>query len=395
MPLLKRSLQTVKDIALIGKRVVVRADLNVTLGKGLAIVDDTRIRQTLPTINYILDQGGSVILLSHLGDPSGKYIPALSLKTVSDYLSTLLSRPVPLVTWENKSDLHEAEPGQVFLLENLRFHPGEEANDSDFARDLAALGDIYVNDAFGVSHRKHASVVGIAKYLPVIAGLLLEREVSVLSGLLDRPERPFLVIVGGAKVSTKIGLLSRLAALADIIAIGGGMANTFLAAQGNAIGKSFYEAGYTGEAKHLLRHAEHHRVKILLPVDLVVGNPDNSTLTKVVRANVIPENLAALDIGPETEAIFGAAVAHSKTIVWNGPLGVIEKPEYARGTEFIYYALTQNTRAMTVVGGGDTLSAITKEEHLDRIDHLSTGGGAMLTFLEKGSLPALEVIQKK
>ncbi len=397
-------LRTVREGEFGGKRVVMRVDYNVSLGRGLQIVDDTRIKHTLPTIELLLEKRAKqVVLMSHLGRPGGKRVEELSLRPVAKHLEELLGRRVEFVEdvntvaqWHSgkvtRVMQEQSDTAKVILLENLRFWPGEKANDLEFARQLAEWGEVYVNDAFGVSHRKHASVVGVPKLLPSYAGLSLNYEVKTILKAIHKPKRPLCVIIGGAKVSDKIGLLFKLVELADEILIGGGMANTFLATQGYEMRESLIEKGAIVVARKLLEKARRKQTKIYLPSDVVVGNLKTGKHDGSVLVDQIPVGMQALDIGPKTQVEFGKAIAKAGTIVWNGPMGVFEDPAFKSGTDFIYYSLTENTKAFVVVGGGDTLAAISKKEHLERIDHISTGGGAMLELIEKGTLPGIEYL---
>jgi len=406
-------LRTVREGEFAGKRVVMRVDYNVSLGRGLKIVDDTRIKHTLPTIKFLLERGAKqIVLMSHLGRPGGKKIERLSLRPVGRHLEELLGRKVEFVNdivatspkapargpWRDDQPQSASagplagRPGTILLLENLRFWPGEKANDPEFAKRLAEWGEVYVNDAFGVSHRKHASVVGVPRLLPSFAGLSLNREVETILKAVNQPKRPLCVIIGGAKVSDKIGLLFKLIELADEILIGGGMANTFLVAEGYEMQESVVEMEAVKTARELLRKAEDRGVMIHLPSDVVVGNLKTGKHNGSVLVNQIPKGMQALDIGPKTQVEFGKVIAKAGTIVWNGPMGVFEEDSFRSGTDFIYYSLTGNTEAFVVVGGGDTLAAISKKEHLERIDHVSTGGGAMLELIEKGTLPGIEYL---
>ncbi len=384
-------LRTVREGKFKDKRVVMRVDYNVSLGQGLQIVDDTRIKYTLPTIELLLKEGAKqIVLMSHLGRPGGKRVEELSLRPVARHLEELLGREVGFV-----SDIHATRymlQDTVILLENLRFWPGEKKNDPEFAKTLASWGEVYVNDAFGVSHRKHASVVGVPKFLPSFAGLSLNYEVKTILKAVEEPKRPLCVIVGGAKVSDKIGLLQKLIEQADEILIGGGMANTFLAAEGLKLGKSLVEKEVVEVAKELLKKAKRLGTKIHLPSDVVIGNLVEGKHNGPVLVDKIPQDEQALDIGPKTQVEFGKVIAKAGTIIWNGPMGVFENEAFRAGTDFIYYSLTENTEAFVIVGGGDTLAAISKKEHLERIDHVSTGGGAMLELIEKGTLPGIEYL---
>ncbi|MFH2019083.1 MAG: phosphoglycerate kinase [bacterium] len=384
-------LKTVREIEIKNKRVVMRVDYNVSLGKGLKVVDDTRITHTIPTIKYLLERGNKIILMSHLGRPEGKPDPKLSLRPVAKHLGELLGEKIGFgETAEECNNIKE----RVGMLENLRFWPGEEENESGFARELASMGEIYVDDAFGAAHRAHASIVGIAKLLPAVAGLSLNYEVETILKAVETPKKPLVVIVGGAKVKDKIGMLFKLVQKADQILIGGGMANTFLCAKGYSMGKSFCELKAVEVAKQLLETAEKSKTLVMLPSDVIVGDLKTGKNGGVKLVQEIKKEEQALDIGPRTQVVFGKVIAKAKTIIWNGPMGVFEEPQFAIGTDYIFHALTENPTAQVVVGGGDTLAAINKQEHLERIDHISTGGGAMLELIEKGTLPGIEVLKQ-
>jgi len=390
--------KTIKDINITGKRILLRTDYNVSL-RGAKIADDTRIRQTFQTLNFLLAKKCTIIIISHLDDPGGKYNEKLSLRLVARDLEKILGKKVYFETdylsQKGQEKIDRFGPKKIILLENLRFNPQEEANDSEFAQKLAQLGEIFVNDGFGVSHRQHASVVGIAKFLPAVAGLLLEKEVNIISQTLAHSAHPFVAIVGGAKTETKINLLGKLMEKADTILLGGCLANTFLLAKGFSLGKSVVDRDAVGRAKRLLAQAKAKKVEFVLPVDVVLGKPDTNFIDPSVPVDKIAPQLQAFDIGPQTEALFGRVIDEAKTIIWSGPMGMIENNEYARGTDFIFYAISQNRQARSIVGGGDTIAAIGKKEYLEGITHISTGGGAMLEFIEKGTLPGIEVLEDK
>lgn len=391
--------KTVKDINVAGKRVLVRVDFNVPLNEAGEITDDTRIRAALPTIQYLLQQGARVILMSHLGRPKGKPEARLKLDPVARRLEELLGRRVTKVD-DCIGELPKAvagkmQAGDVLLLENLRFHAGEKKNDPEFARQLAELGEIYVNDAFGTAHRAHASTRGVADFLPAVAGFLLEKEINMLGKITGHPERPFTAIIGGAKVSDKIGVLDSLVERVDTLVIGGGMANTFLSALGREMGRSLLEADKAEAARELLDKAEAGNVEVLLPVDLVVAPEVGAGVEqKVVPAGEVPPEWMALDIGQETIKAFSAAVQQSATVFWNGPMGVFEVEPFARGTMAMAEALAAS-KATTVVGGGDSVAAVRQAGVADRISHVSTGGGASLEFLEGKELPGIAALQDK
>ncbi len=394
--------KTIRDIDLAGKRVLVRVDFNVPLDSQQHITDDTRIRAALPTIRYLLDQGAAVILMSHLGRPDGKVVDTLRLAPVAQRLSELLGRPVEMAA-ESVGPAVEAQaralqPGQVLLLENLRFHKEEEKNDPGFARQLAVLGEVYVNDAFGTAHRAHASTEGVTRYLPGVAGFLMEKEINFLGSALEHPRRPFAAIIGGAKVSDKIAVLERLISMVDTLLIGGGMANTFLKAEGFEIGDSLFEASKLDVARDLIAKARQRGIQFLLPVDVVIADRFAADAThKVVSHDNVPEGWRILDIGPKTIEAFREALADAQTIVWNGTLGVAEMPVFAKGTNAIIEILAERTRAdaTTIIGGGDSAAAVEEAGASEKMTHVSTGGGASLEFLEGRTLPGVAALQDK
>ena len=391
--------QTITDITVDNKRVFVRADFNVPLDGDCRITDDTRIQKTLPTIKYLLDHHAAVILASHLGRPKGEAVPKFSLKPVAERLSELLGIPVKFapdcVGPETKAMAEALQPGEVLLLENLRYHKEEEKNDPEFSRQLAELAEVGVNDAFGCCHRAHASVAGITAYLPMAAGFLLEKEIRFIGGAVDNPAHPFAAIIGGAKVSDKIEVISNLLPKVDLMIIGGGMANTFLAAQGYGIGKSLVEADKIDLAKSLIAQAQEQGTKLLLPVDVMVAAAfDNDADHKVVDVADVPADWMILDVGTKTQELFAKELASMKLIVWNGPMGVFEMENYAKGTEAVAKAVAASD-AVSIVGGGDSVSAVNKTGLSDQISHISTGGGASLEYLEGKKLPGVESLSDK
>jgi len=389
---------TIRDVDVAGKRVFVRVDFNVPLEDG-KITDDSRIRAAIPTIKHLLSHGAKVILASHLGRPGGKVQDGLRLRPVAERLTQLIGKNVP-VTGDalglGTSDaLKRLRPGELLLLENLRFHAEEEKNDPKFAEQLAAYADIYVNDAFGTAHRAHASTVGIATLLPAYAGFLMEQEIAQLSNLLESPARPFAAIVGGAKVSGKLKVLDNLVSKVDILVLGGGMANTFLLAQGKAIGKSLAEHDMVDEASRVLAIAEQQGVKVILPVDVIVAKEvTRGTEYKTLLADKIPASWHIVDIGKATLEIMEAALAEARTVFWNGPLGVFEIPSFSHGTKDIARFLAErcDAGAAVVVGGGDSVAAIQQQGLASRFTHISTGGGASLEFLEGRDLPGVTIL---
>lgn len=389
----------ITDVNVDKKKVFVRADFNVPLDENGIITDDTRIQKTLPTIRYLLDHQAAVILASHLGRPKGKVVEKYSLKPVAVRLSELLGIPVQMapdcIGVETEAMAGALQPGQVLLLENLRFHGEEEKNDPEFSRKLASLADVGINDAFGCCHRAHASVAGIAAFLPMAAGFLLEKEIRFIGGAVDHPAHPFAAIIGGAKVSDKIEVISNLLPKVDVMIIGGGMANTFLAAQGYGIGKSLVEADKIDLAKKLIAQAADEGKKLLLPVDVTVAEAfSNDAAHKVVPADAVPEGWMILDIGTKTQELFARELEPMKLIVWNGPMGVFEMENFAKGTESVARAVA-HSQAVSIVGGGDSVSAVNKTGLADQISHISTGGGASLEYLEGKKLPGIESLSDK
>jgi phosphoglycerate kinase len=387
--------KTIRDIDVQGKRVLVRVDFNVPVKEG-QVGDDTRIRAALPTIQYLLERGAAVVLMSHLGRPKGKVDDKLRMAPVGARLGELLGRPVQTlrdcIGPEVEATVGAMKPGDIVLLENLRFHPEEEKNDHAFAGQLARLGEIYVNDAFGTAHRAHASTEGVAHYLPAVAGLLMERELDALGKALEDPERPFVVILGGAKISDKIGVIRNLLGTADALLIGGGMANTFLKAKGYAVGDSLVEDESLVTAKEILDEVCDCGVEFLLPVDAVVADRfDAAAAHRKVPVDQVPTGWRILDIGPRTVDMFRDALVGAKLVVWNGPMGVFEFPAFAVGTKAVAQAVA-DSGAYSVVGGGDSVAALHELGVADKIGHLSTGGGASLEFLEGRALPGVEIL---
>ena len=392
--------KTVKDVDVRSKRVLVRVDYNVPLDANGNVSDDKRITASLPTINYLLEQGARIILCSHLGRPKGEVKKEFSLAPVAKRLKELL----PGVNIYFASDCigEEAErkaaalkDGEILLLENLRFHKEEEKNDPEFAKKLASLAEIYVNDAFGTVHRAHASTAGVAAYLPAVAGFLIGKELSMMGGALENPERPFVAILGGAKVADKIGVITNLLNKCDTLLIGGGMAYTFFKAMGYEIGDSLLDAESIDLAKQLMETAKEKGVKLLLPVDTVVAKAfaaDAEHMT--VSANAIPAGWQGLDIGEKTRELFAAEIKNAKTVIWNGPMGVFEFPEFAKGTEAVAKACAE-CGGTTIIGGGDSASAVKKLGYADKMTHISTGGGASLEFLEGKVLPGVAALNDK
>jgi phosphoglycerate kinase len=388
---------TIRDIEVSGKRVLVRADFNVPLDEETgAITDDSRIRATLPTIKYLIDRGARVILCSHLGRPKGTVVEKLRLTIVAQRLSQILGQKVEAATDCIGPDVEKAveklRGGDVLLLENLRFHPEEEENDASFAQALARLADVYVNDAFGASHRSHASIVGVANYLPAVAGLLVEKEIKVLEGILANPVHPFAELAGGAKVSDKIGVLENTMDKVDCLLIGGGMAATFLKAKSHRVGSSLVEDGKLDFAAKLMKDAPQRGVRLLLPVDVVIADTLGAEAkVRTVSVKDIEPDWKIVDIGPRTVSNFSEELKRCKTIFWNGPMGIYEIPQFARGTQAMARLLA-SLKATTIIGGGSTAEVVTEMKLADKMTFVSTGGGASLRFLGGGRLPGVEVL---
>ena len=389
--------KTVKDVDVRGKRVLVRVDFNVPLADGL-VTDDTRVRAALPTLRYLVDHGARVIVMSHLGRPKGAPDPQFSLRPVRRVLQKLLGRNVVFVDDIVGAEAHEAVDrmvdGEIIMLENVRFDPGEKANDPEFSKKLASLADIYVNDAFGAAHRAHASTEGVAHILPAYAGLLLAREVETLTAMLTDPERPFVAILGGSKVSDKFGVIDRLLDCVDTLIIGGGMCFTLLVAKGVSVGDSLVEQEWVEPAKAMLTKAMTKGVEIMLPVDFVIADaiePDAET--RIVAREEIPAGMMGLDIGPTTVELFKGEISKARTIFWNGPMGVFEMAPFENGTKQVAFAVTRNNRAVSIVGGGDSVAALKKFDLEERVTFVSTGGGASMKLLEGSELPGLAALQ--
>lgn len=388
----------IDEIEIKDKRILVRTDFDVSLNPNYTIADDARIKQNIPTLQYLLKNNNHLICIAKLDRPKEKdpkyslqvvakrlqeYFPHYTVKLIDDFLTA------------DRKIFEQQKKDEILLLENMRFYEENKKNDSEFAKKLASLADIYVNDGFAVSHRTEAWIVGVPQYLPSYGGLLLKKEVQMISKAITNPQKPFVAIIGGAKIETKINLIGKLMEIADSVLIGGGLANTFLQANGNNIGKSYCEYEEVDKAKELLSLAVQKKTAVVLPVDVITGDKDNNENGgHVKKLNEVQDSDCILDIGTETKAKYGNIIAKAKTIIWNGPVGYFENPAFRRGTDFIYYAITENTDAISIVGGGDTLSAISKKEYLDKITHVSTGGGAMLEFIEKGTLPGIEALKR-
>jgi len=381
----------IDEIEIKNKTVLLRVDFNVSLNSDYTISNSARIEQSLPTIKYLLKNKNRLVILSHLGRPKGidnKY----SLKVVADKLKEYLPKTNIFLAKDIESAKKSEE--EIVVLENIRFFPKEKDYSTIFARELASLADVYVNDAFGVCHRSDTSVIGPPKFLPAFGGLLLKKELVMISLIINKPKKPIVAIIGGAKVSTKVGLINKLIKIVDYLIIGGGLANTFVSAQGNEIGNSFCEYEAVQQARKILSLAKKGRALIVLPVDAIVAKTKNDKEHEVKKIDNISPEESIFDIGPETKAQIGGIIAKAKTIIWNGPVGLFENPAFKEGTDFVYYSIAQNTEAVSIVGGGDTLAAISKKEYLDKITHISTGGGAMLELIEKGTLPGIEALKR-
>ena len=394
------SKKTVRDINLEGKKVIERCDFNVPLLEDGTIRDNTRIVAALPTIQYLLEQNCAIILCSHLGRPKGKVVPEMSLAPVAKELTRLLGKEVKLakdVIGEDAKKLaEELKPGEIMLLENVRFEPGEETNDPELAKNFASLADVFVNDAFGTAHRAHASTAGIADYIPAVSGFLIEKELKFLGDAINNPKRPFVAILGGKKVSDKIGVIDSLLEKVDTLLIGGAMAYTFFRSMGYTVGNSICEEDKLDLAQNLLKKAEEKGVKLLIPVDNVVADDfSNDANFKVVERGGIPDDMEGLDIGPKTSKLFADAIKGAKTVVWNGPMGCFEMPNFAKGTIAVAQAMADLKDATTIIGGGDSASACNNLGFGDKMTHISTGGGASLEFLEGKELPGVAAANDK
>ncbi len=384
----------IDEVDIRNKRILLRVDYNISLNKKHHIINDERIRQSLPTITYLLKRNNTIVLLSHLGRPH-LHDASLSLKPVAEDLQKLLPEcEVVFVSDLDHLPIEITRTGnlnRIFLLENIRYYKGKEKNDLDFSKELALYGDVYVNDAFSVSHRASSSVVGLPSLLPSYGGLLMKKELETIEKIIKDPKHPVVAILGGAKISTKLHLLDRLIEISDFVLLGGGLANTFLLALKNEVGRSLVEKNETHQALQLIKHASKKHCRLLLPSDVVVGDKDGRHAV-IKPVHMLSRHDTIYDIGPETQAIFAQAILQANTIIWNGPVGLFEEPMYQRGTDFIYYAITANSKATSLLGGGETLAALSGKENLDKITHISTGGGAMLAFIEKGTLPGIDAL---
>jgi len=387
----------IDEVDIKNKTVLLRADFDVSLNPDRTIADDVRIQKNLPTIRYLLKNGNRLICVAKLDRPKirnsklslmpvvkrlNKYLPDYKITLVDDFLTS------------DKQIFKKQTNKEILVLENIRFYPKEKDFSTIFAKQLSSLANIYVNDAFAMCHRSDTSVIGPPKFLPSYGGLLLKKELTIISQAINKPKKPIVAIIGGAKVLTKIGLINKLIKIVDYLIIGGGLANAFVSAQGHDVGTSFCEYEAVQQARKLLSLPKKNRALIVLPVDAVVATSKEDRESEVVKIENIPQNKSIYDIGPETKARIGGIIAKAKTIIWNGPVGYFENPAFKRGTDFIYYSITHNDKAVSIVGGGDTLAAISKKEYLDKITHISTGGGAMLEFIEKGILPGIEALKR-
>ncbi len=387
----------IDEVEIKNKTILLRVDFDVSLNPDQTIADDVRIQRNLPTIKYLLKNKNRLICVAKLDRPKTrdpklslmpvvirlrKYLPDYKITLVDDFLSS------------DKQVFEKQTNKEILVLENIRFYPKEKDYSTIFAKQLSSLADIYVNDAFAICHRSDTSVIGPPKFLPSYGGLLLKKELAIIFQVINKPKKPIVAIIGGAKVSTKVGLINKLIKIVDYLIIGGGLANTFICAQEYEIGNSFCEYEAVQQARKLLSLPKKNRALIVLPVDAVVAETKEDKTSEVVKIERISPNKSIFDIGPETKAKFGAIISKAKTIIWNGPVGYFENSAFRRGTDFIYYSITHNDKAVSIVGGGDTLAAISKKEYLDKITHVSTGGGAMLEFIEKGTLPGIEALKK-
>ena len=387
----------IDEVKIKNKTVLLRVDFDVSLNPNRTIADDIRIQKNLPTIKYLLKNNNKLICVAKLDRPKTRD-PKLSLmpvvKRLREYLPDYKIILIADFLSSDKQVFEKQTNKEILVLENIRFYPKEKDYSTLFAKKLASLADIYVNDAFAVCHRSDTSVIGPPKFLPSYGGLLLKKELAIISQVIDKPKKPVVAIIGGNKVSTKIGLINKLIKIVDYLIIGGGLANAFVNAQGHDVGTSFCQYEAVQQARRLLSLSKKGRAFLVLPVDAVVANTKEDKNSEIVKIENIPSDKSIFDIGPETKAQIGGIIAKAKTIIWNGPVGYFENPEFKQGTDFVYYSIAQNTDAVSIVGGGDTLAAISKKEYLDKITHISTGGGAMLEFIEKGTLPGIEALKK-
>lgn len=382
-------MQFIDEVEIKNKKVLVRVDYNVALNSDGSIANDERIRQSIPTLQLLLENGNTLILMSHLGRPKGRDA-VFSLRRVAQALQTYVpNNTIQLIDdFLHESHIADTSGKTIYMIENLRFYPGEKANDQDFAKQLASLAEVYVNDAFAVCHREHASVVGVPQYLPSYGGLLLKKEITMLKSAIDTPKHPLVAILGGSKIETKIHLIGRLMEIADHVLLAGGLAHNFFLAQGKEIGKSIVQPEALEQTKQLMNIANEKQTNLVLPMDAIIQTHEAKSVDALGKDDQI------LDIGPHTLAHYGSIIDHANTIIWNGPVGKFEDLAYKNGTDFVYYAIVENPEAKSVVGGGDTIAAIDGKDGQDKIDHISTGGGAMLAFIESETLPGIEALNK-
>lgn len=387
----------INEVDISNKTVLLRVDYNLSLSKNGKVNDDTRIKQTLPTINYLLKKNNKIIIITYLGRPKQRdpkfslkpivekfheYFPKHKVKLVSDFLT------------DDKTIFTNQTTKEILVLENIRFYPQEKSGDINYIKQVASLGQVFVNDAFGQSHRVESTIVGITKFLPSYGGLLLKKEIEMISKVILKPQKPVVAIMGGAKVSSKIHLINKLTEIADYVLIGGALANTFYCAKGLNVGQSFCQYDETESARRLLFFAERKTTRIVLPQDVMIAYSFESDFSQIKDPTIVPEKAMILDIGPQTQNEYATIIAQAKTIIWNGPMGYFENPNFRSGTNAVLKAITENSQAVSIVGGGDTLAAIAGQNNVDKITHLSTGGGAMLEFIEKGTLPGIEALEK-
>jgi len=387
-----KQIKYINEVDIKEKKVILRVDFNVSLNPDHSIADDARIRQALPTIKLLLENSNRLVLISHLGRPKNidrKYSLDVVRKKLNEYFPN-----ENIGLYQTIREINEKAFEKIVFLENIRFFSKEKDYSTLFAKELSTMGDIYVNDAFGVCHRSDTSVIGPPKFIPGYGGLLLKKELIMIDRAIKNPEKPIVAIIGGAKVSTKIGLINKLIKTVDYLIVGGGLANTFLCAQGYSIGQSFCEYETVQEARKILATAKNDRAHLVLPKDAVIANHKDDKSGKIVTTSDIPPESFIFDIGRDTKSEIKEIISRAKTIIWNGPVGYFENPAFRHGTDFIYYAITSNQNAVSIVGGGDTLAAISKKDYLDKITHVSTGGGAMLEYIEKGTLPGIEALKQ-
>lgn len=393
---MKNKIKYIDEVEIKNKRVLLRADFDVSLNSNYTISNDLRIKNNLPTIKYLLKNQNKIICVAKLGRPKGRD-PKFSLQVIADRLKTyLIGYEIKLVSdfrTETPEIFKDQTAKQILILENIRFYQEEQKGDINFAKNLASLAEVYVEDAFSMCHRLDASVVDVPKFLPSYGGLLLKKEIETISSAINNPRKPFVAIVGGAKVKDKIGLIRKLIEITDYVLIGGGLANPFLSSMGFNLGKTNFEKDLVSNALDLIKFAKEKNTQLLFPSDIIGADPLNLDKNEAFEVKKLPSNMTIFDLGPQTQALWGEIITNAKTVIWNGPVGVIEESNFRRGTDFIFYAIADNKNCTSIIGGGDTISAISKDEFLNSITHISTGGGAMLEFIEKGTLPGIEVLK--